>query len=113
MHKQTENDTETQTCIHLSGLHILCLQFVDLTESAKRNTDSLRQAKQEANESRRQIQSLTCEVDAMKNTVRTRGPSVVFLYFFLGVMQFSPLIKVFHIDYCAVCAVVFFRMKLC
>ncbi|XP_074488081.1 peripherin [Sebastes fasciatus] len=43
-------------------------KFNDLTESAKRNTDSLRQAKQEANESRRQIQSLNCEVDAMKNT---------------------------------------------
>ncbi|XP_061583467.1 peripherin [Cololabis saira] len=43
-------------------------KFADLTESAKRNTDALRQAKQEANESRRQIQSLNCEVDAMKNT---------------------------------------------
>ncbi|XP_070759109.1 peripherin [Enoplosus armatus] len=43
-------------------------KFADLTESAKRNTDSLRQAKQEANESRRQIQSLSCEVDALKNT---------------------------------------------
>ncbi|XP_033939247.1 peripherin [Pseudochaenichthys georgianus] len=43
-------------------------KFNDLTESAKRNTDSLRQAKQEANESRRQIQSLSCEVDAVKNT---------------------------------------------
>ena len=46
------------------------LQFTDLTESAKKNNDSIRQAKQEANESRRQIQSLNCEVDAMKNTVR-------------------------------------------
>lgn len=45
------------------------LQFADLTESAKRNTDSLRQAKQEANESRRQIQSLNCEIEALKNTV--------------------------------------------
>lgn len=44
-------------------------QFADLTESAKRNTDSLRQAKQEANESRRQIQSLNCEIEALKNTV--------------------------------------------
>lgn len=44
-------------------------QFADLTESAKRNTDSLRQAKQEANESRRQIQSLSCEIEALKNTV--------------------------------------------
>lgn len=43
-------------------------KFNDLTESAKRNTDALRQAKQEANESRRQIQSLNCEVEAMKNT---------------------------------------------
>lgn len=51
----------------------LFLQFNDLTESAKRNTDALRLAKQEANESRRQIQSLNCEVDAMKNTVRTHS----------------------------------------
>ncbi|XP_053172574.1 peripherin [Scomber japonicus] len=43
-------------------------KFADLTESAKRNGDALRQAKQEANESRRQIQSLNCEVDALKNT---------------------------------------------
>lgn len=49
---------------------IFCfLQFADLTESAKRNNDALRQAKQEANESRRQIQSLNCEIDALKNTV--------------------------------------------
>uniref|UniRef100_A0A8C7YQF9 Peripherin n=1 Tax=Oryzias sinensis TaxID=183150 RepID=A0A8C7YQF9_9TELE len=43
-------------------------KFVDLTESAKRNTDALRQAKQDANDSRRQIQSLNCEIDALKNT---------------------------------------------
>ncbi|XP_041837184.1 peripherin [Melanotaenia boesemani] len=43
-------------------------KFADLTESAKRNTDALRQAKQEANESRRQIQALNCEIDALKNT---------------------------------------------
>ncbi|KAK2862268.1 hypothetical protein Q5P01_001801 [Channa striata] len=43
-------------------------KFADLTESAKRNTDALRQAKQDANESRRQIQSLSCEIDALKNT---------------------------------------------
>lgn len=43
-------------------------KFADLTESAKRNNDALRQAKQEANESRRQIQSLNCEIDALKNT---------------------------------------------
>ncbi|XP_042351143.1 peripherin [Plectropomus leopardus] len=43
-------------------------KFNDLTESAKRNTDALRQAKQEANESRRQIQTLNCEVESLKNT---------------------------------------------
>ncbi|XP_076012502.1 peripherin [Genypterus blacodes] len=43
-------------------------KFVDLTDSAKRNGDALRQSKQDANESRRQIQSLSCEVDALKNT---------------------------------------------
>ncbi|MGH0182840.1 UNVERIFIED_CONTAM: hypothetical protein FKN15_010251 [Acipenser sinensis] len=41
-------------------------EFADLTDSANRNGEALRQAKQEANESRRQIQSLTCEVDALK-----------------------------------------------
>lgn len=53
-------------------------QFADLTESAKRNTDSLRQAKQEANESRRQIQSLNCEIDALKNTVSHETPPAHF-----------------------------------
>ncbi|KAG7264765.1 hypothetical protein CRUP_007091 [Coryphaenoides rupestris] len=43
-------------------------KFTDLTQSAKKNNDAIRQAKQEANESRRQIQSLNCEVDALKNT---------------------------------------------
>ncbi|KAG7477421.1 hypothetical protein MATL_G00069490 [Megalops atlanticus] len=43
-------------------------KFADLTDSAKRNSEALRQAKQEANDSRRQIQSLTCEIDALKST---------------------------------------------
>uniref|UniRef100_A0A8C6UJQ5 Peripherin n=1 Tax=Neogobius melanostomus TaxID=47308 RepID=A0A8C6UJQ5_9GOBI len=43
-------------------------KFTDLTESAKRNNDAMRQAKQESNEARRQIQALSCEVDALKNT---------------------------------------------
>ncbi|KAI1242675.1 hypothetical protein IHE44_0000214 [Lamprotornis superbus] len=43
-------------------------QFADLSEAANRNNDALRQAKQEANEYRRQIQSLTCEVDALKGS---------------------------------------------
>ncbi|KAI1891066.1 hypothetical protein AGOR_G00160080 [Albula goreensis] len=43
-------------------------KFADLTDSAKRNNEALRQAKQESNEYRRQIQSLTCEIDALKST---------------------------------------------
>nr|XP_046190685.1 peripherin [Oncorhynchus gorbuscha] len=43
-------------------------KFADLTDSAKRNTDALRQAKQEQNEHRRQMQSLNCEIDALKST---------------------------------------------
>lgn len=57
---------------------LLSPQFADLTESAKRNNDSLRQAKQEANESRRQIQSLNCEIDALKNTVSQKNPPLFF-----------------------------------
>ncbi|XP_040000240.1 vimentin A2-like [Xiphias gladius] len=43
-------------------------KFVDLTEAAARHTDALRVAKQEANDYRRQVQALTCEVDALKGT---------------------------------------------
>ncbi|KAJ8391279.1 hypothetical protein AAFF_G00090660 [Aldrovandia affinis] len=43
-------------------------KFTDMTDSANRNTEALRQAKQGANESRRQIQSLTCETEALKST---------------------------------------------
>ncbi|XP_060766383.1 peripherin [Neoarius graeffei] len=43
-------------------------KFTDLTDSAKRNADAMRQAKQEANEFRRQIQSLNCDIDALKST---------------------------------------------
>ncbi|XP_055057330.2 vimentin like [Misgurnus anguillicaudatus] len=41
-------------------------KFADLTEAANRNNEALRFAKQEANEYRRQVQALTCEVDALK-----------------------------------------------
>ncbi|XP_026883784.1 peripherin [Electrophorus electricus] len=43
-------------------------KFADLTDSAKRNAEAMRQAKQEANEFRRQIQGLNCEIDALKST---------------------------------------------
>nr|XP_040028271.1 vimentin A2-like [Gasterosteus aculeatus aculeatus] len=43
-------------------------KFADLTEAAARHNEALRFAKQEANDYRRQVQSLTCEVDALKGT---------------------------------------------
>ncbi|XP_069770353.1 type III intermediate filament [Narcine bancroftii] len=43
-------------------------KLADVTDSASRNNDALRLAKQENNEHRRQIQTLTCEIDAMKGT---------------------------------------------
>ncbi|KAJ8395948.1 hypothetical protein AAFF_G00026560 [Aldrovandia affinis] len=43
-------------------------KFADLSEAAARNSEAIRQAKQEANEYRRQVQSLTCEVEALKGT---------------------------------------------
>ncbi|KAJ4937134.1 hypothetical protein JOQ06_001715 [Pogonophryne albipinna] len=43
-------------------------KFADLTEASARNNEALRVAKQEANDYRRQVQSLTCEVDSLKGT---------------------------------------------
>nr|XP_046216585.1 vimentin A2-like [Oncorhynchus gorbuscha] len=43
-------------------------KFADLTDSAARNNESLRIAKQEANDYRRQVQALTCEIDALKGS---------------------------------------------
>ncbi|XP_071383739.1 vimentin [Centroberyx affinis] len=43
-------------------------KFADLSEQQQRNSEAIRQAKQEANEYRRQVQTLTCEVDALKGT---------------------------------------------
>ncbi|XP_030077691.1 glial fibrillary acidic protein [Microcaecilia unicolor] len=41
-------------------------KFVDLTDAANRNNEALRQAKQEANEYRRQLQALTCDLEALR-----------------------------------------------
>uniref|UniRef100_A0A8C4RBW1 IF rod domain-containing protein n=1 Tax=Eptatretus burgeri TaxID=7764 RepID=A0A8C4RBW1_EPTBU len=49
-----------------SNLHPSSKMFVDLSEAAARNNESLRQAKLEANDYRRQMQSLQCEIDALK-----------------------------------------------
>lgn len=46
------------------------MQVSDLTQAANKNNDALRQAKQEMMEFRHQIQSYTCEIDALKGTVR-------------------------------------------
>ncbi|KAJ8336501.1 hypothetical protein SKAU_G00377210, partial [Synaphobranchus kaupii] len=43
-------------------------KFADLSEAAARNSETIRQSKQEANEYRRQVQALTCEVDALKGS---------------------------------------------
>ncbi|NP_001080907.1 vimentin-4 [Xenopus laevis] len=43
-------------------------KFADLSEAANRNNEALRQAKQDTNDYRRQIQTLTCEIDAMKGS---------------------------------------------
>ncbi|KAI4899595.1 hypothetical protein NFI96_016519, partial [Prochilodus magdalenae] len=43
-------------------------KFADLTDAANRNADALRQAKQEANDYRRQIQALTCDLESLRGT---------------------------------------------
>ncbi|XP_062900268.1 type III intermediate filament-like [Mobula hypostoma] len=43
-------------------------KLADINDTAARNTDALRVAKQENNDYRRQVQTLTCEVDALKGT---------------------------------------------
>ncbi|KAG9333448.1 hypothetical protein JZ751_011609 [Albula glossodonta] len=43
-------------------------KFSDLTDAANRNAEALRQAKQETNDYRRQIQVLTCDLEALRGT---------------------------------------------
>ncbi len=42
-----------------------------MSEAAARNNEAIRLAKQEANDYRRQLQSLTCDLEARKGTVST------------------------------------------
>ncbi|KAL0597870.1 Glial fibrillary acidic protein [Plecturocebus cupreus] len=49
-------------------------KFADLTDAAARNAELLRQAKHEANDYRRQLQSLTCDLESLRGTRRGRGP---------------------------------------
>uniref|UniRef100_A0A2I2YAT0 Glial fibrillary acidic protein n=1 Tax=Gorilla gorilla gorilla TaxID=9595 RepID=A0A2I2YAT0_GORGO len=43
-------------------------KFADLTDAAARNAELLRQAKHEANDYRRQLQSLTCDLESLRGT---------------------------------------------
>ncbi|XP_059391140.1 vimentin beta [Carassius carassius] len=43
-------------------------KFADLSEAAARNSEAVRLAKHEANDYRRQLQSLTCDLEALKGT---------------------------------------------
>ncbi|KAG7250513.1 hypothetical protein CRUP_008832, partial [Coryphaenoides rupestris] len=43
-------------------------KFADLADQQQRNGDAIRHTKNEANEYRRQVQALTCEVDSLRGT---------------------------------------------
>ncbi|XP_073771579.1 peripherin isoform X1 [Danio rerio] len=43
-------------------------KFADLTDSAKRNAEAMRQSKQDNNDLRRQIQAQNCDIEALKST---------------------------------------------
>ncbi|XP_067168278.1 glial fibrillary acidic protein [Apteryx mantelli] len=43
-------------------------KFADLTDAAARHAEALRQAKQEANDYRRQLQALTCDLEALRGS---------------------------------------------
>ncbi|XP_010084833.1 PREDICTED: glial fibrillary acidic protein-like, partial [Pterocles gutturalis] len=43
-------------------------KFADLTDAAARHAEALRAAKQEANEYRRQLQALTCDLEALRGS---------------------------------------------
>lgn len=56
----------------ITSCRVVCVfsaQFADLTDAANRNAEALRQAKQEANEYRRQIQMVTCDLESFRGTV--------------------------------------------
>lgn len=51
------------------GTHGPLPQFADLMDAAARHAEALRVAKQEANEYRRQLQALTCDLEALRGSV--------------------------------------------
>lgn len=66
---------------------VLLLQVSDLNQAVNKNTDALRQAKQDSMEYRHQIQSYTCEIDSLKGTVSIRS---TFSSFFSPFILFYP-----------------------
>ena len=44
-----------------------------MNDAAARNAELLRQAKHEANDYRRQLQALTCDLESLRGTVSTGG----------------------------------------
>lgn len=71
---------QTASCFSPSQSPFLCPQVSDLTQAANKNNDALRQAKQEMMEYRHQIQSYTCEIDALKGTVSPPHPHELSLF---------------------------------
>lgn len=70
------NSTQTHTpegVLHLNPLLRPPSQVSDLNQAVNKNSDALRQAKQESMEYRHQIQSYTCEIDSLKGTVSERA----------------------------------------
>uniref|UniRef100_A0A8D2CJJ6 Glial fibrillary acidic protein n=1 Tax=Sciurus vulgaris TaxID=55149 RepID=A0A8D2CJJ6_SCIVU len=47
---------------------VLDAEFADLNDAAARNAELLRQAKHEANDYRRQLQALTCDLESLRGT---------------------------------------------
>lgn len=68
----------------LTSLFTVCVvaQFADLSDAANRNAEALRVAKQESNEYRRQIQVLTCDLEALRGTVRTKSECSLWFFIF-------------------------------
>ncbi|MGH0164639.1 UNVERIFIED_CONTAM: hypothetical protein FKN15_052417 [Acipenser sinensis] len=69
-------------------------KFSDMTDAANRNGEALRQAKQEANEYRRQIQVMTCDLEALRGSVSlTSLPLSSFLFHKPKAMAVSQAVR--------------------
>ncbi|KAK0143292.1 Vimentin [Merluccius polli] len=58
-------------------------KFADLADQQQRNGDSIRHAKTEANEYRRQVQALTCEVDSLRGTTSDQQTKTIVIIYVL------------------------------